>query len=286
VTRGGKAAALIVALSLHAAACARERTAPGSASDAGRSAAPSAPPGPRAAIAAASSPGAAPAEAPLVPCRDGDLERWLKPILAMPRVDWQCKPGRFPEAGWAVLARGAPASPDGGGDCTDPDRDDEAEPKRLLAIVDPRTGSLRQRSQTLVGWEERCASTETLDHVIDLDRDGTDEIVTSYAYDHDGEIGAIVFVHAVRNKTVARIGQIPVSFEAPGADESSASCEGEVTAVPPDVPGGPALRLDAKVSGGKLARRVCVPGHHLFRVAGGKLVANRADAPKGATAAR
>jgi len=131
------------------------------------------------------------AETPLPACdKNAALARSLERLFKTKPNDWQARAGRFPAPGCAVVATA-------GENCTEsPDETNEpgetgdaaAVPRRLVGVLDPVTGALRAgQIEEMSGLGESCFTNESITAVLDLDGDGTDELVTGASSSHHAE---------------------------------------------------------------------------------------------------
>ena len=219
------------------------------------------------------------AEGPLPACdKNPVLARSLEKLLKVKPNEWGARPGRFPDPACAVVAVA-------GENCLEtPDETDDAAmvPRRLVGVMDPVTGALRAgKVEELSGLGEACFSSESISAVLDLDGDGTDELVTRASSSHHAENLDSATVLQVRKKRVSRVGWIPISYDAVGRgdEEPEPSCVGSLSVIPAGAEGGPALELKASLDGkGELTEDQCLPGHRRFRLAGGKLAGTKVAA--------
>jgi hypothetical protein len=210
------------------------------------------------------------------------IARGLAKLFEVKPNAWSARPGRFPDPACAVVAVA-------GENCLDnPDQAAEADttPRRFVGVMDPITGAPRAgKIEELSGLGEACFSNQWISAALDLDGDGTDELVTEASSSHHAENIDAATVFRVRNKRVSRIGWIPIRYEAVGRaddEEPIPSCEGFLSVIAAGAPGGPALELVAKLDGkGELTEQQCLPGRRRFRAVGDKLVATKVSTRRG-----
>jgi hypothetical protein len=270
----GLALAATILLVAASSACKRKETLRGDGAPAPSAARP--PP--------AAAPPAAVAAPPPACDKSPIIARGLAKLFGMKPNAWSARPGRFPDPACAVVALA-------GENCLDhPDQAAEAEadttPRRFVGVMDPITGAPRAGEvEELSGLGEACFSNEWISAALDLDGDGTDELVMEASSSHHAENFDSATVFRVRNKRVSRIGWVPVRYEAVGRaddEEPIPTCEGSLSVIAAGAPGGPALELVAKVDGkGELTKQQCLPGRRRFRAVGDELVATQVPVRRG-----